>query len=832
MRGATWMDRAAGRAAIVAALSAVLAGLPVGSAGAWEVPLAVENSTRAGVPPFVSGGVPLLPGQAKDVTDLRLAVKDATGRLTVIPAQFRVLARWWRGDNSIRWVLVDFAAANVPGEKTVVYLTGAEGPALSPKVEAKAVDGAETVVVSTGVAAFTISKKKFNLFQSAVIDGQELLDGSADLGTVIEDILGETYYAAEGTRSVEVLENGPVRVCVRARGQHLARDGKGYSRGMYGYDVFMNFYAGSSEVGLDVIVTNNFRESIGEPLMKDASFLIRLAGGATGCRVYGAAPLDARLSARTSLCLYQDSNGGETWQTCQGYTGDSRSGGMSYGGKSVSFRGYRVLRRAGEKEDVIAAGDQARGLMHLFNERGGVVLLMRNFWQQFPKAVEAGADGTLRLGLFPRESVLPHYLDDASAKGHEILLHFYAKGKTHGYAADPNGRTWPHVVADLWDTPALPRPPLEHIAATGALSDLGPFTPPTSGFADHDTAVNLRRLFMTDEYWGNGLGWQVYGERWKSHGGHSTRGARQPIEEDHFLRSWYWTGGPGWLDAGINRSRQFRDVRAYRIDDQDALAFKDWAEFRTHNTSEGREWTSRPIPNDAELKKYQAGMYRRARWEFPNPEHCTLDLLYDRYLLFGDQRAFENMRVVAGHGGFFALGTAPRPTAQKVGGSLGRSQGWSWRALERYWELTGDPRADQLLKAVIRAYEPLIGKAPLWFADDPLAHASDWFTQIFSRAAAMTALHTGDPKALDICKSLAEGKEKPSAGSVTYGRQSRIDARQFSALFAVLYHLTGDEKYRDAVLTPDGGRSLLSAAGRSYFLPSDHFLLTHPPRAK
>jgi len=167
---------------------------------------------------------------------------------------------------------------------------------------------------------------------------------------------------------------------------------------------------------------------------------------------------------------------------------------------------------------------------------------------------------------------------------------------------------------------------------------------------------------------------------------------------------------------------------------------------------------------------------------------------------------------------------------RKVGGSLGRANGWSWRTLERYWELTGDKRADELIKEMIKPYEPMIGKAPLWYADNELAHASDWFTMICTRAAAMTALHTGDPKALDICKSLAQGKDKPMPGSVTYGKQSKLDPSYFSTLFAVLYHLTGEEKYRDAVIKPGGGQKYLTASGGSYFPVSDHWLLTHSPK--
>lgn len=60
---------------------------------AWEIPLTVENPGRAGFSPYVSSGVPLLAGQARETADLRLTAKGPEGKLTTIPAQFRVLAR-------------------------------------------------------------------------------------------------------------------------------------------------------------------------------------------------------------------------------------------------------------------------------------------------------------------------------------------------------------------------------------------------------------------------------------------------------------------------------------------------------------------------------------------------------------------------------------------------------------------------------------------------------------------------------------------------------------------------------------------------------------------
>ncbi len=374
------------------------------------------------------------------------------------------------------------------------------------------------------------------------------------------------------------------------------------------------------------------------------------------------------------------------------------------------------------------------------------------------------------------------------------------------------------------------------MGATGALSDVGPYTPPTRSLdrkPNSQTAANDPKMFTEDRLYGNAYGWRVFGERWRSQGGHGSRGARQPINEDNYLYQWYLTGAAEWLAAGDARSRQYRDSRCYRIDDQDALGFKNWAEFRVANTSERREWTNRPLPDNAEIRKYRQGLPGYGtNWEFPNPEHCVLDLLYDRYLIFGDLRSLENMRVAAGHGAYFAINYAPRPNADMaaIGRSLGRSNGWSWRTLDRYWELTGDRRAGELLKDVIKAYEPVIGKSPLWFANDQLAHASDWFTQIFSRAAAQTCLHTGDPQALEICKSLAVDKEKPWAGSITYGKQSPKDARTFATLFAVLYHLTGEQKYKDPLAEAVKGDGMLAVGG--YFPASDHWLLSQPPKAK
>ena len=627
---------------------------------------------------------------------------------------------------------------------------------------------------------------------------------------------------------MDIIDSGPMRVCVRARGRNLPPPGKGFARGMHGYDVFLNFYSGGTAVFADVVLGNHPAKPVGHVAFEDNSLVLRLAGGVKGFRFLGEKPVAGTLAAGESACLYQDSNGADTWKECSGFA--KMKGRMRWikdaGGKIfqfTTFRGYKVFKRAAGKEQEIAGGDHARGTLHAWNDRGGVVAHVKNFWQQFPMAAEAGADGTVRLGLWPREWKYPHFLTDGEAKGHEVVLHFYPTR---------SGRPSAESVADRWDARVFALPPLAHRAATGALSDVGPYTPPTRGMTSKPSRTKSAyssKMFSTDNLYGNAFGRRVFGERWRSQGGHGSRGARQPIDQDNYLWRWYVTEVPEWFAIGDARSRQYRDVRCYRFEGYDALGFKNWAEFRRANRSERREWTNRRVPQTDELKKYTKGLPSYGTsWEFPNPEHCVLDLLYDRYLIFGDVRSLENMRIAAGHGGYFALNRCPQPGKPVT--RIGRAQGWSWRTLERYWELTGDKRAGEMLTDLIKGHEPMIGRENLWFKNDRLAHASDWFTQIFSRAAAMTALHTRDPKMLAICKALAVGKDKPQPGSITYGKQGRITPRTFSTLFAVLYHLTGEENYKKPLEKYLEGDSLLSSGG--YFPASDHWLLTHPPATR
>jgi len=784
----------------------------------WRVPLTVADT--AGDDRYrecVTFGVPFLPGQVKDVKTLRLL--DAQG--DEVPAQFRPLVRWWRKDNSLRWVLLDFQV-NLRGfQRTTFTLT--DGRAAEYDSPLTVVETREAITVTTGTARFVINRKRFNLFDRVRIDvngdgnyteDEEAISPRDDVGSVVEDTYGLKYFSSEDTREVKVEEAGPVRVCVVAKGVHRARGGQGYSRGMYGYEIRMHFYANKNTVRLDPVITNTSAEPTGSPTFEDHSLIMRLNLEPAASpnpdyepkglklimyRMYGQAPQFGELREGQSVALYQDSNGSETWQVNPGVA--------SPVGKTLSqFRGYRIIRKGRGGERVVANGDQARGLVSLGGNRFGVVILPHYFWQLFPKAIEVGYDGTVRIGVFPREYKAAHWLEDASAAGQELWLHFYARGlkapATSQYPRDDatksewwsltRDRPWPHFLADS----LLPRLAAlctrEHYAACGALADIGPYlpVPDDRGFPVEST----ERLYFTTQYLkGNAYGWQVFGCRWEEYAGHSPWNY-EPISSSNYLYKFINTQHPTWLEFGYRRDKHFRDVRAYKIDGTTLFGAKTWAEFSRRNVCE--EWCSRRglWPKGEEVEKYAQGRYRRAGWFLPNPAHDNLDELYDLYCLFGDNRALEGARNIAAVGGAYVA-------TRKI--SIHRATGWCFRSLLRYRDLTG---SDECLPYIERALDNFWQVAVKYRHARAIDYDNAWFYSVFGRTVVLAYEVTGDERMRDLAIGLARGWGKPGQNSLN----------------AFAYDQTGHDRHIKG-FDPQGRRSL-----SGYFPACDGYLWLKP----
>ena len=176
----------------VLCLCLLLALASVASADEWRVTLSVREHGGVSGRRRVTCGVPLLAGQAKETSELRLATGGPDGKMSAVPAQFRALARWWRppvgserADNSIRWVLVDFATDIKAGAVQEFYLTNAPLPAQATPLTVK--QDETFITVDTGPARFVVNRTAFNFLEKAIVD----VNGDGNL-TDDEDLLAST----------------------------------------------------------------------------------------------------------------------------------------------------------------------------------------------------------------------------------------------------------------------------------------------------------------------------------------------------------------------------------------------------------------------------------------------------------------------------------------------------------------------------------------------------------------------------------------------------------------------------------------------------------------
>jgi len=244
----------------------------------FELPLTTTESQGSGGTKYISNGVPLLPGQAQHVSELRVLGPGGEP----VPCQFRVLSRWWRKDNSIRWVLADFIGS-VPSQGSRVYrLVGSTKPPAAPGTPLKLAEDPDFFTIDTGPARFKVSKKAFNFIHELRIDadadgtfadGETVVFPDATLGSVVEDPQGRKYFSAPGTRFVKVIDKGPVRITLLAKGVHVSNEDGAFKPSLYGYEVFLTFHADRPSVDVDAILTNNFKDPIGEPRSGNARFV-------------------------------------------------------------------------------------------------------------------------------------------------------------------------------------------------------------------------------------------------------------------------------------------------------------------------------------------------------------------------------------------------------------------------------------------------------------------------------------------------------------------------------------------------------------------------------
>lgn len=654
----------------------------------------------------VTVGIPFPQGLLSDRTQLRLL--DPQNH--PVPLQVDVLARWF--DDSIQWALLDFQA-NVPAEKVVEYRLQWETSAadvLSPTI-LLTWQGA-TLLVDTGEAVFSVNTEVFKPFDRVVSQGRDILE-PAGSEVVFTDDKGRRYEARIDKLTVEV--TGPLRVTLKAQGTFQAVEQLSVLR----FVARLSFYARSGLVDVQFTLHNpqaaqhpgGFWElgDAGSIYFRDLSLHISLPGQRT-TSVAWIAQLDqpGQQYASADVEIYQDSSGGLNWQSANHV---NRSGKVMQ-----TFRGYRVTVDG----NVAQEGYRATPLLALGNEEYGITTAIENFWQNFPKALEA-RQGKLSIRLFPQQYQDVYELQGGEQKTHRCFLSF------EHTARDPIDLRWLHDRLIPRTTPAW-------YAYSGALSYLVARHPDMDAhhIALIDAAINGSNTFfdrreVIDEY-----GWRHFGDLYADHEAVGYPG-KTPLVAHYnnqydviygFLIQYAATGEQRWFALLHDLARHVIDIDIYHTQ-QDRQVYNGGLFWHTDHYADAATATHRTFSQAQTRPEAQwHATYRPGQGGGPNNEHnYTTGLLY-YYFMTGDRLAFEAVESLArwtiqmddgSKRKFGKLDRRPTGFSSTTAGRYyhgpGRGSGNSINALLDGYLLTRQPqymeKAEQLIQRCIHPHDDI-----------------------------------------------------------------------------------------------------------------------------
>lgn len=625
-----------------------------------------------------------------------------------LPTQARPLAFW--PDGSVKWFLVDGQVSARAGSRARLSVHVADSTGERP--QQVSLDAADlqfqlqrdaNYTIDTGIATFRVGRGT-TLIDAVKIQGMEFLS-SAGVYLSLTGCQGRLYRPV--AERIYVEEEGPIRIAVAIDGQFVPTDGFGEALIGMEFKARLIFTARSSVVRLEVELHNPRAarhpgglwdlDDRGTTVFEDVSLSLKPAGRVEELRWYADSLRDSHCESPNELTLYQDSSGGENWDS------DNHVDGR--GNPTVTFRGYRVTYGEPGKMRLIAEGDRPTPALAVITDRGSCAATVVDFWQNFPKALR-WSDETLDVALFPWECCAPFALQGGERKRQTVLLEFAAPG------ADFELESRLHPLQVTVDP--------EWVYQTGALEGFIPaaqdgnteYLRYVQSIIEGPHAFAAKRELI-DEY-----GWRNFGDLYADHEAVRANSFRPLVSHYnnqydfiygalmHHLR----TGDVRWRVLAEDAARHTMDIDIYHTD-EDKLAFNNGLFWHTDHHKPAATCTHRTYS-----EKNGRGFSNGGG---PSNEHNYTSGLLLYYFLSGDPEAAQAVRGLADwviamdRGSVDGRDAAPTGLASKtVDPSYhkpGRGAGNSVNALLDAFQLTGErgylAKAEELITRCIHPQE-------------------------------------------------------------------------------------------------------------------------------
>jgi hypothetical protein len=493
----------------------------------------------AGIPrtaEYLRVAVPFARGEI--LPERPLALIDPDG--TFHPVQTRVLKQW--PDKSVKWLLADFAAS-VSADSTTLWRLAGDPKALPLPAPVQVVKGEELWQVDTGKGVFHLDARIFRPFVKVLGPDGDVLAPSGS--SCLFSLCGLDYLRPE-IEEIVLEDDGPLHVVIRMSGVFSTPAQQGLR-----FSSRLHFYSGSMAVKFEFTLHNPQAArhpkglwdlgDEGSVFFKELAFAFALKPGPDKDIFCISEPgLQPMILSGKALSIYQESSGGENWQSPNHRNHQGRV--------PMSRIGY-VVEEDGRED---ATGLRANPLVWCGPPAGrGVAAAIPGFWQEFPKQIEATGD-QLKIALFPGRFPDLHELQGGEQKTHAFHVAFFSL---------PDSLRGTLTPLQVMAAPSV-------YQASGIFCDL----PGADDLVDHFTSAEkiLAKREVVDEF-----GWRHFGEIHADHETVNHHGTEPFVS--HYnnqydfvggaYRKAFATGDAGWLEIASDLARHVRDIDLYHTDE-------------------------------------------------------------------------------------------------------------------------------------------------------------------------------------------------------------------------------------------------------------------------
>lgn len=374
-----------------------------------------EQHGAARVREPVGLGIPLPKGAVKDTQDLALVDCDET-----LTAQLRPLAHW--PDGSIRWVHASTLVDLPPNSQKDLVLAYRQTPV--PRATGPTIDEtSDSIKIPTPAGSIALQPNSL-AWQFCSLSGEGIPSA-----VVLNDEFGAPCIARTDN-NWEVTHKGTVFVAANIKGQWLTQNNESLAR----FECELRIFIETGLIQVELVTHNPKRArhsgglwDLGDPgsiHFRELALEINISGNSTADVTPEATSETSGTFKFTDFNLYQDSSGGENWQ--------SRNHTDANGEITTQFCGYR-LTSANEPNHE---GKRANPLANIKYEFGQLDIAIPHFWQNFPTGLRKEG-GKVTIGLLPKDAKSAYELQGGERKALSCFVSYEANSSLQALTYTP-----------------------------------------------------------------------------------------------------------------------------------------------------------------------------------------------------------------------------------------------------------------------------------------------------------------------------------------------------------------------------------------------------------